>query len=168
MSDLILDIDISINDQRWSDALPLIESYTKDIAVKVLSDYLNNFETAELSIVLADDKFIQELNKNYRNKDKPTNVLSFPMTTLEELEQNTVQAIPVCALGDIIISYETMVKEAEQQNKLLKHHYAHMLIHGCLHLLHYDHQDDKEAATMETEEIKNLQLFDIKNPYETI
>lgn len=168
MSKTTLNLDITINDKRWSEALPRIKSYTNDIAIKVFNDYLKNFNTAELSIVLGNDEFIQELNKNYRNKDKPTNVLSFPMTTLDELEQNTLHSIPLCVLGDIIVSYDIMAKEAEQQGKDLKHHYAHMLVHGCLHLLHYDHQDDEQAAAMETEEIKILQLFDIKNPYETI
>ena len=92
------------------------------------------------------------MNKNYRHQDKPTNVLSFPQTSEDMLDITQ----PFISLGDIIIAYETMKKEAEDQGKTFADHYSHMLVHGCLHLLHYDHQTDAQAQEMESLEIKIL------------
>ncbi len=147
---MTFDIDILIEDNRWSEALSDIEDYTKQI----LSNIIQKDEHAEISIVLANDPFIQALNKTYRGQDKPTNVLSFPQD-----EENM--------LGDVIISLDTLQYEADDQNKTLKNHYTHMLTHGCLHLLGYDHETDDEAKEMETLEIEILEKLRIKNPYET-
>lgn len=108
----------------------------------------------ELSIVLADDAFIQQLNKQYRSKDKPTNVLSFPQDHPD-------------MLGDIILAHETIATEANDQNKSFENHVTHLIVHGVLHLLGLDHEDDKEADEMEALEIKILLHLGIKNPYET-
>lgn len=160
-----INVDIIIRDSRWNDALKDIQSHIESVIRMVLQQYLKGFSTTEVSIVLSDDTFIQELNLNYRGKDSPTNVLSFPLTTHEDLEN---PSLPFCALGDIIIAYETMNREAQEQNKELLHHFTHMLVHGCLHLLHHDHQSEKDAAIMENLEIENLKSLNIKNPYEII
>lgn len=158
------EIDISVQDERWCVALPEIEILTRSAITKVLkqSKYCN--ESLEVSIVLANDDFVQELNKTYRHQDKPTNVLSFPQTEANDIQE---QSLPLINLGDIIIAYETIIKESEEQNKPITNHYTHMLIHGALHLLHYDHQSDDEAQIMEALEIEILNTMDIKNPYET-
>ena len=153
------DIDIDVSDEKWHDLIEGIENHTHDVIKHVLSDLVSNAEHLEISIVLSDDDFIQNLNKNYRNKDKPTNVLSFPQTEEDEMD------MPALMLGDIIITSGVIKKEAKEQNKSIKDHYTHMLVHGCLHLLHYDHITDEQAEEMESLEIKLLNNLGIKNPY---
>ena len=159
-----IEIDIAINEARWNSAINNIEQFTRKIINKALPDFLEKIETVDISIVLADDLFLQSLNKNYREKDEPTNVLSFPQTEKNEVETG----LPICSLGDIIIALETIEREALEQNKTIKDHYAHMLVHGCLHLLHFDHQSDSESKIMEEHEIVILKTLGIKNPYEII
>lgn len=107
---------------------------------------------AEVSVVLADNDFVQNLNREYRGKDKPTNVLSFP------------QDPPM--LGDIVLAFETIAREAVEQNKDFSAHLTHLLVHGTLHLLGYDHENDQEAQEMEGLEIEILKKMGINNPYE--
>ncbi len=157
-----LAIDITKENALW-DSLPHdIEQYTHDIVSKVLNKTLPNIQAIEVSVVLADNALIQKLNRDYREKDKPTNVLSFPMTDQDDLDE---EAKFIC-LGDIIISYETITAESEEQEKSFLDHYTHMLVHGCLHLMHYDHITEELANEMEGLEIEILSSFGIKNPYE--
>ena len=99
----------------------------------------------------------QTLNDQYRGKNKPTNVLSFPAEIPEFVESELI--------GDMVICAPLVQKEAEQQNKSLQDHWAHLTIHGCLHLLGFDHIEDEEAEQMEAIEIKVLQQLGIANPY---
>ena len=112
---------------------------------------------AELSIRIVDSDEIQRLNKTYRDKNKPTNVLSFPVELPDVVE------LPL--LGDIIVCADIVESEAKAQHKPLVHHWAHMIIHGTLHLLGYDHIEDNDAAIMEGLEIKLLQSIGIPSPY---
>ena len=116
----------------------------------------------ELTVTLTNDKSIKVLNRDYREKDKPTNVLSFPMWNNMADIPNGAGAIP---LGDIIIAFETIKREAIEQEKTLADHFTHMLIHGFLHLLGYDHMNEADATAMETLEIKILKKLSISNPY---
>lgn len=116
----------------------------------------------ELTVTLTNDKSIKVLNRDYREKDKPTNVLSFPMWENMAEIPNGAGSIP---LGDIIIAFETIRREAIEQEKTLADHFTHMLIHGFLHLLGYDHMNEADANAMESLEIKILKKLDIKNPY---
>lgn len=109
--------------------------------------------SAQVAVVLMDDAAIQELNHQFRGKNAPTNVLSFPSDEPGEL-------------GDIILSYETIAREAEAQNKTIKAHTTHMLVHGALHLLGFDHMTNAQAETMETIEISVLAQLGIENPYQ--
>ncbi|KZZ19879.1 rRNA maturation RNase YbeY, partial [Oleiphilus sp. HI0080] len=111
----------------------------------------------ELTIRVVDTPEIQELNANYRDKDKPTNVLSFPFEAPEHIELDL--------LGDLIICAQVVNAEAKEQNKDEKSHWAHMTVHGVLHLLGYDHIDDIEADEMEGLEIKILHELGYANPY---
>ena len=158
-----LEIDITIHEKRWKSAIDNIEQFTSMIIDKTLSD-MTDAKNVEISIVLANDNFVQNLNKEYRGKDKPTNVLSFPLT-----EEGEIDAITdFCSIGDVVIAFETIQKEAKEQNKTFEHHYAHMLVHGCLHLLHFDHESEGDAHIMESREISILETLGIKNPYEII
>ena len=117
---------------------------------------------AELSVVLADDALVHRLNREYRGKDKPTNVLSFALTEAEEPEAQ--DGMPVM-LGDVILAYETVAREASEQRKNFKDHMTHLVMHGVLHLLGYDHETDDEAEEMEALETRLLASFGIADPY---
>ena len=111
---------------------------------------------SEIALVLVDKKEMQNFNKDYRNKDKPTNVLSFPSGVSLEIAD---------ILGDVIICLEVVEFEAKQQNKTTENHLVHMVIHGFLHLLGYDHIFDNDAKKMEDLEVEILAELNIKNPY---
>ncbi|WP_144213162.1 rRNA maturation RNase YbeY [Shewanella donghaensis] len=117
----------------------------------------NTMEQAELTIRIVENSESQQLNNTYRGKDKPTNVLSFPFEAPPGIE------LPL--LGDLIISVEVVELEANQQNKPLVAHWAHMVIHGCLHLLGYDHIIDNEAEEMESLETQLIEGLGFSNPY---
>jgi len=117
-------------------------------------------DEAELCIRLVDESESQTLNHQYRGKDKPTNVLSFPFEVPED--------IPLNLLGDLVICAEVVQREAQEQNKALHHHWAHMVIHGTLHLLGYDHINDEDAEEMEQLERDILATLDIPDPYKDI
>lgn len=155
-------IDIDIQDQKWLSLIPDIESITHNIITTILVQFFPKAQHLEVSIVLSDDDFIQALNKQYRDKNKATNVLSFPQSEIDDINAN----MPFLMLGDIIISSDTIASEAAEQNKDISDHFTHMLVHGCLHLLHYDHIIESEAEEMEQIEIKILKTLGIKNPYE--
>jgi probable rRNA maturation factor len=158
MQKLNVTVDIQIHDNRW-------DEYKENVSIERIIDKIieiekcNNFE---LSICLTNDDEIRILNKNYRNKDKPTNVLSFPNEQLmSDLKERQV------LLGDIILSYDTIKNEASQGGKNFIDHMTHLIIHGLLHLLGYDHMDDEQAQQMELQEIKILSSLGLKDPYIT-
>lgn len=113
----------------------------------------------ELTIRLVSKAEIQALNKTYRQKDKPTNILSFR----SELPDNIPLQFPL--LGDLVICSEIVNEEARQQDKALDAHWAHIVIHGSLHLLGYDHETEVDAVQMEGKETRLLKALGFKNPY---
>ncbi|MFA6037508.1 MAG: rRNA maturation RNase YbeY [Legionellales bacterium] len=115
-------------------------------------------QDTEISIILIDDQEMSELNETYRHKKGPTNVLSFPFEKPEGLE--------LSLLGDLAICVPQMLREAQEQHKPVYAHFAHLTIHGCLHLLGYDHIDTKSAEEMEQLEINLLKQINIPNPYQ--
>ena len=115
-------------------------------------------EEAEVTIRLVDEAESNQLNLTYRGKDKPTNVLSFPFECPPGIE------LPL--LGDLIICRQVVEREADEQNKPLLAHWAHMVVHGSLHLLGYDHIDDEEAEEMEALEVEFMQALGYDNPYQ--
>ncbi len=135
--------------------LPSIELFQQwvDYALTEITD-----KKLELTIRLVNPDESQQLNYQYRQKNKPTNVLSFPFEVPTGIELNL--------LGDLVICAQVVEQESQEQNKRLFDHWAHMVTHGCLHLLGYDHINDNEAKEMETLEIKILAKLSISNPYE--
>ncbi len=117
-------------------------------------------DEAELSIRIVDEDEITTLNREYRDKDKPTNVLSFPFSSEIELD------IPL--LGDIVICAQVVADEAKEQGKSEQAHWAHMVVHGVLHLLGYDHVDDDGAQDMEALEKQVITDLGFPNPYEEL
>ncbi len=115
-------------------------------------------DEAEVTVRLVDEAESQALNRDYRGKDNPTNVLSFPF------EPPPGVALPL--LGDLVICRQVVEREAAEQNKPLQAHWAHMVVHGCLHLLGFDHIKDDEAEAMEAREIAILAGLGMDNPYQ--
>lgn len=136
-------------------AIPATAAFKRWVSA-VLTDKI---PAAELTLRIVDKAEITELNATYRQKNKPTNVLSFPFDMPEECAEE----IPL--LGDIIICAEVIREEAAAQEKTLTAHWAHMVVHGTLHLLGYDHEQDADAEIMEAEEIRILGLLGFANPY---
>ncbi len=115
---------------------------------------------AEVSVRVVDTAEMQRLNSEFRDQDKPTNVLSFPAGDLDGLPADT--ELP---LGDIVVCATVVAGEAEQQGKTIGDHWAHMLVHGTLHLLGFEHESDSDAAEMEGLEIRIMTDHGITNPY---
>ncbi len=153
-------IDCLYQSSLWQDCLS-----QEDIAgvINAAADHLGISPAFEVSVVLANDSFIQSLNDQYRGKNKPTDVLSFPQ---ENFSKGDVLSIENLNLGDIILSYETIKRDAESQGKNFIHHVLHMMVHGFLHLMGYDHEDQHEAEEMEALEVFILAQCGISNPYE--
>ena len=149
MSKLPFEIDIAKHCEGWGDVSALAAR-----AVAVIWAKLEAPKSGELSLALMDDAAIQILNRDYRGKDKPTNVLSFP------------SGGPAPMLGDIALALETVTREAGEKNISLADHTAHLIIHGFLHLQGYDHVAEAEASVMEALEIAALTDLNIDNPYE--
>lgn len=155
MSRSPLAIEVSVNAGTWPDGLDAIAETAIREALKQSKAKMAG--VAEVSVVLTDDAEQQELNKQWRGIDKSTNVLSFP-----QLEPFT----PVSGLvGDIILAEETVRREADEMGITLEAHFTHLMVHGFLHLLGYDHIDDDEAAEMEGLETKILATLGIADPY---
>lgn len=162
-------VDVSILCGKWKRAEKNIAAQCRRsvrAAIKVATPYLgkrNNLRAAsqrlEASVVLASDTYIKKLNRQYRGKNKPTNVLSFPSFTGEPLEPGPV------LLGDVILAFETTHREADAEKKSLYAHANHLVVHGILHLLGYDHVVEREARKMERLERLTLKGLGIANPY---
>jgi probable rRNA maturation factor len=150
---MLIDIDIAVRYGAWVAALPNIETLTKKAVIQIIMG-LDGPKSGELSIALVNDAEIQALNRDYRGKDRPTNVLSFHNDG------------PAPLLGDIVLAFETVQREAADKFVSIEDHTAHLIIHGFLHLQGYDHATDEKAAEMEALEIAALAALNIDNPYE--
>lgn len=149
-------IDIAAESDRWNN-IPDFDGCVRRAAEAALLD--GEAPPSEVAVVLSDDEHIRELNKHHRGMDKPTNVLSFPSARLK-----TPAGTPRF-LGDIVLAYETVTREAAEESKPIENHLSHLVVHGVLHLLGYDHEDDDEAEIMEARERKILASLGIPDPY---
>jgi probable rRNA maturation factor len=148
-------IEVEVEETRWTDALPDAAA----VAVRSAGAALASGEVeGDVVILLTDDAEVKTLNARHRGKDQPTNVLSFPGADMP---------LPGQArhLGDLVLAYETCTAEAEQQGKSLADHLSHLTVHGVLHLLGRDHEDDAEAEAMEAAERAILASLGVADPY---
>lgn len=120
--------------------------------------------TYEVNVCLSDDENVHKLNREFRGMDRPTNVLSFANIDDDDF-WDSLEDMEDAELGDIILAYETLQREADIKRISVYAHYCHLLVHGFLHLLGFDHQDDKEAEEMESLETEILAQFSIDDPY---
>jgi probable rRNA maturation factor len=152
-------VDVTIESDLWA-AEPEAEAIVRR-AVAAAADVVRALPAAsgEVSVMLADDAALRALNRQWRQIDKPTNVLSFPA-----MAPRSFNGMPQL-LGDIAIAYETTAREAAAEPKPAIHHLAHLAVHGFLHLVGYDHESDEAADEMERLEATILARLDIPNPY---
>jgi len=159
---LEIEIDLADPCPQWRKALPGIDKLCQNAALAALAvcGKAVSGAKAELSLVLADNAALRELNREFRGQDKPTNVLSFPAS------EKPQPGAPMVLLGDVVLAYETVAREAQVQGKSLAEHTAHMVVHGVLHLLGFDHErGGSEAERMEALETQILAKLGIPNPY---
>jgi probable rRNA maturation factor len=144
----------------WRAHLPDAEALCREAALGALEGCGTALAgPAELSLVLADDAAVRVLNRRWRGQDRPTNVLSFPA------QGGAVPPGAPLLLGDVVLACETIAAEAAAQAKPLAHHLRHLVVHGVLHLLGWDHVDPAEAARMETLETRILAGLGVADPY---
>ena len=157
-------IDISVQDPEWNamgDVEDIINKAAQTALTAALIPRFAEGRDLEVSVVLANDDLMQTLNREYREKDKPTNVLTF--ASLDDEEGLPTEG--VLNLGDVILSFQTLEQESQEQGKFLLDHVKHMTVHGMLHLLGYDHETEDDATDMETLEIRILEKLGVQNPY---
>ncbi len=150
-------IEVEVEADDWTDAVEDVEAVVERAAVAAL-EAAQGDAGGGVVILLTDDETVRDLNARFRDRDRPTNVLSFPAADMPGMEG----PMP---LGDIVLAYGVCAREAEEQSKTLRNHLTHLVVHGVLHLLGRDHMDDAEAEAMEAEERGVLATLDISDPY---
>jgi len=163
-----LDVDVATSGGAWvercADPEALCRRAAKAAFDMALVDGIGlSGDHAEVSVLLSDDERVHGLNRDYRGIDRPTNVLSFSGNDDEALDHHPDDA-PVL-LGDIVVAFETVSSEARRDGKTLDAHLAHMIVHGMLHLMGYDHETDDDANEMEAMEIRVLAHLGVADPY---
>jgi probable rRNA maturation factor len=153
-------IAIEVEDEAWAN-LPGLEALAERAVNAALSSRSMTGSDADVFVLFTDDSSIAAMNAEWRGSSKPTNVLSFPTPD----DQPTPVGEPK-PLGDIVLALGVTTSEAEAQGKTLHDHCTHLIVHGCLHLLGHDHEDEAEAFAMERLEIEILRGLGISNPYE--
>jgi probable rRNA maturation factor len=152
--DAPLSIDVLVESSLWKEQPGAAAAVRK--AINAAADEVSS-PGGEVAVVLTDDAALRRLNKTWRGIDKPTNVLSFPVAKSGAKTE--------AMLGDIVIAYETLARESRDEGKDFVHHLSHLAVHGFLHLMGYDHQNDSEAATMEELESAVLARLRVPDPY---
>lgn len=166
-------LNVMIDDDVWTACGFDVAAVSEEIFTAVLSyvktheeiGFLNAGKKICVNLSLSDDTEVRKLNREFRGLDKPTNVLSFANIDDEDFD-NYIKISSEIELGDIIIAYETLSREAAEKQISLHDRFSHLLAHGLLHLLGFDHQEDEEAEYMEDFEINILRQLNISNPYQ--
>lgn len=173
------DYQFNIEDERWQDWYDWLAHNGRSIMDHALAKGLDeegaNSGNAypEINLLLLNDVLIQEINRDYRGRDAPTNVLSFPQfenagdikTAISHADDDGNAQKKPFLLGDVVLSYETIERQAHEASNTMRNHLAHMLVHAILHLLGYDHELDHQAQEMEALECDILEAYGIKSPY---
>ena len=170
-----INIDITIRNMDWK-RINKIENLIKEIVNKLIIETEINevlkspkCKLLNIDITLVNDRQIKDINYKFRNKNKATDILSFPMINCEEIKiiglKNLLKKQENIFLGDIVISLETVRKDVIKSDKSFKNHLYHLILHSILHLIGYDHVNNKDAKKMENIEISILRKFGIRNPY---
>ncbi len=162
------DIFLRVQGGGWRDWLPGVEAFVSETALAVLSLEWLPDGPIELSVVLAENAFVRELNMTYRDQPKPTNVLSFPALRDEPVRETLCAGDAPILLGDVVLAFETCVTEAQLLDAAtpFADHTRHLLVHGILHLLGYDHEQELDAKRMEAREARILAEFGVADPYQ--
>jgi probable rRNA maturation factor len=151
-------IDIAVESPSWDVAGDLEPMISAAIQAGLSESGIAIMPGAEISIMLCDDALIRTVNKQWRGIDEPTNVLSFPAVPPARLKSSPM-------LGDIVIAFETVAREAQAEDKPFADHIAHLTIHGLLHLLGFDHETTHDAEIMEACEVRALARLGLADPY---
>ena len=164
------DVCLTAEDSRWTAAIGEIAAVVENVKEAVLDevasdiDFLGLEKDFTVNLCLSDDETVRKLNFEFRGMDKPTNVLSFANIDSDDFE-DVLEFDEVVEMGDVIIAYETMAAQAQEQGVSLEHHFCHLWTHGMLHILGYDHIDEEDRHEMEGLEALILEKFGILNPY---
>jgi len=170
-----IDVETSLKSPLWQDQFPEYEEHIAACLEQfvLMVPEARNFDRLsglELSILLSDDDNIRQLNGQYRQMDKATNVLSFPSLSGDDIDRFLIKALTVpefpVLLGDIVFAFETIAREARAQGKSLPDHFCHLFLHAMLHLLGYDHIEARQRGRMETLEKRLLAKLSIDDPYQ--
>ena len=165
---MMLEIDIE-SDEEWDSStdwsLLVRRAAESAVAESAFPQLAAGTRQVELSVRLTGDEQVRALNSEWRGKNKPTNVLSFPLTEPDELECASADG-PELMLGDIVLARGVCEREAAEKAIPVETHATHLLVHGTLHLLGHDHHDDADAADMEGREVRALARLGIADPYE--
>jgi probable rRNA maturation factor len=149
-----MNLDISIDDRDWN-TVPNLRKLARNAISATLEE-----NSVSLSLLFTSDAKILEINQQWRGKAVPTNVLSFPVSAKIPVPQGEPRP-----LGDIVLAFGTVSREAGEQKKPIAHHVTHLIVHGVLHLLGYDHEKNDDAEAMEAREIAVLADLGMENPY---
>ena len=157
------EIEVTVAAPGWGGAVAEVETWCERAAATVLAAFVPR-APVEVSILLADDRAVCELNRAWRGINAATNVLSFP--TIEPAAVAALApSVDPYPIGDIVVAFETVVREAAAEGKPVRHHLAHLIVHGTLHLLGFDHEDDAAALIMERLERRHLAELGVPDPY---
>ncbi|MBI1214894.1 MAG: rRNA maturation RNase YbeY [Alphaproteobacteria bacterium] len=167
-----LHIHVDTASDKWKRAFPKmkrkIEQATAAAFVAAKRPAGFSGRNFEIAVVLTDDKTIKDLNHTYRGKKEATNVLSFPQFDVKKFRKTQLKDFPaddVIPLGDVVVAWQTVKRECKEQKKDLEDHVIHLVVHGTLHILGYDHMKAKEAKTMESLECDILESLGYPDPY---
>lgn len=159
-----LNVIVRIEDEAWLGDLPAAHALSSDAALAALAGSSSQAmaRSIEVGLLLTSDEAMRALNRDYRGQDRPTNVLAFEAG---EPEGEAMAAGQTLLLGDVVLARETLLREAQAQDKAPADHLRHLVVHGVLHLLGFDHEAEAEAARMEAAEIEILDSLGVADPY---